>query len=303
MTFQDKWEKKSTVRTRSRVIFNCKEEGHIYPLTRQPICLHPDIEALGTDALNYLLIQSFYKFCYDIAMIETRFTNYGILLIINNILPLKFTAEQKLDLFTVMVDEAYHAYVAYDSQLQIERHFGIKPLSMPLEIQIELAMNAVKYKLPSEYRDLFFVIAVCLAENTITKDIHSMINHSETHPFFQQIIKDHYADEAKHAGIFFNILTFIWKNIESDAKRHIAQVLPEFLKIYLGLQTQTAFDKNVIISLGLDENVAEQIIQDTYGSFEVTSYHPMLKNILTILDKANVIDTFMASQFETIGWK
>lgn len=299
---QEKWEKSATIRCRPRVHFDIEHKGYFYPFSRQPLCIHPDIQGLNDQDLHYLLLQSFYKYNNDIATIETNFVNQAILLVINNKLPIFFTSQQKLDLYTVMIDETYHAYVAYDAMQKIEIHTGIKSLPLPSIIEIELALLTVQKKLPFHYHSLFLLIAVCVAENTLTKDIINMMHQPETHPFFQRIIQDHYADESRHAGIFFNLLSYIWQNISDDCKQQIAIILPEFLTLYLDIQIQNNFDKQIMLALNFTEATANKILHDTYSHFKVTHDHPMLKNILTILDKAGVIDEFTTPYFETINW-
>ena len=45
--------------------------------------------------------------------------------------------EQKINLYTIMVDEAYHAYVAFDAMLQIQAHTHITPLPLPNTIEVD----------------------------------------------------------------------------------------------------------------------------------------------------------------------
>ncbi len=283
------WESKAIVRTKPRLVFEENQTGYFYPISRQPLALHPLVEDLGADALHYLLVQSLYKYANDIAIIETRVVNQTILTALNDELVYQFSPEQKLDLYTITVDEAYHAYVSFDAMLQIQTHTGIQPLVLPKTIEIELAIQAIKEKLPARYHGEFEFIAICLAENTLTKEIVTMLDQEETHPFFQQLIYEHLSDESRHSGIFFHLLKRFWVNLSDDYQSNITAVLPEFLMLYLGNVVQTEFDKRVLLQLGLTEYEAEEVIDDTYGHFRVTSNHPMLKNILIVLQKAGVV--------------
>ena len=299
---QQKWEKTATVRTRPRIMFDNTVPGYLYPLSRQPLGIHPKVEALGTQALTYLLAQSLYKYSNDIAIIETRFVNQAILMVITDAVGIVFTAEQKMSLYTIMVDEAYHAYVAYDSMLQIQHHTGIRPLSFPKEIEIELAMRVSISKLPLEYHGVFRLIAVCLAENTLTKEMAGMLDQDETHPFIQQILQDHLSDESRHSGIFYHLLRYIWATISDDCKQHISTVLPEFITLYLGRVIQSEFEKCVLIEMGFSSNEADEILDDTYGHFKITRHHPMLKNMLNVLTKAGVVDEFVSPHLKENNW-
>jgi hypothetical protein len=282
------WENRATVRTKPKLIFDPSQKGYFFPRSHQPLSVHPFVEELGEDAIAYLLTQSFYKYVNDIAIIETRVVNQTILNVIHNTLDIEFTYEQKINLHTVMIDEAYHAYVVYDAMQQIQHQTGVKSLSLPSTIEIEYAINTIKHKLEPSYHSMFELIAVCLAENTLTKEIITMVDAEETHPFFQELISDHLADESRHAGIFFHVLHFIWARLSDAYRYNIGGVLPEFLNLYLSNKVQIAFDRNVLLHLGITSIKVDEAITDVYGDFQLTAHHPKLKNILTILQKAGV---------------
>lgn len=87
------------------------------------------------------MIQSLYKYSNDIASIETRVVNEIILKAISdNIEGTSLTDNQKLSLYTIMIDESYHAYVAFDAMMQIRKETNIKPLEFPKVIEIEKAI-------------------------------------------------------------------------------------------------------------------------------------------------------------------
>ena len=299
---QKKWEKKATVRNRPRITVNPQEKGYFFPLSHQPLCAHPTIQNLGQKALHYLLVQSFYKYSNDIATIETRVVNQTILMAMTDTLPIGLSCEQKLNLLSIMVDESYHAYVAYDARLQIEAHTGIAALPLPKVIEIEKALEVAKKILPTQHYPVFQLFAVCMAENTLTKDIVTMRDQNETHPFFQKIIQDHLADESRHAGIFFHLLRYLWQRISQDCRKAIADSLPVFLAHYLGVTLQKSFGSQIMIQLGLSPEEANQILDDTYTGFQLTPKHPMLKNIVIQFEKAGIMPGPIKNSFQKHGW-
>ncbi len=299
---QIQWEKRATARSRPRVVYDQEAKGYYYPISRTPLAIHPMVMAKGERAIEFLLIQSLYKYSNDIATIETRVVNETISKVIANQMPIEFNEEQRINLHTVMVDEAYHAYVAFDAMLQIENHTGIKALPLPEVIEIEKAMIKVKNKLDNQYHSIFDLICVCLAENTLTKEIMAMTDQEETHPFFQKIIKDHLADETRHSGIFYQLLKFIWINLNEDYKQHIGNIIVDFIQEYLSMTVQTKFDTQVLNTLGFSCEETSNIIDETYGGFKLTKDHPMLKNIMILLHKAGMLDRFTLSKFEEQGW-
>ena len=299
---QEKWELRSTVRSRPRIVFDKEASGYFYPVSRQPLVVHPQILEKDEKAIEYLLIQSLYKYSNDIATIETRVVNHAILNAVTNQLPIPFTQEQKLDLYTIMVDESYHAYVAYDAMLQIEEHTGVKALALPETIEIEFAIAEIKRNLQEKYHAVFELVCVCLAENTLTKEIISMTDKAETHPFFQRIIKDHLTDESRHSGVFYKLLKYIWSNLSEEYKEAIGKILPDFIELYLDIKVQIKFDKQVLIKLGFSDIQSQQILDETYGGFKLNKQHPMLKNILMLLDKTEILDNFTLPQFKAKDW-
>ncbi|MBK2296725.1 diiron oxygenase [Francisella philomiragia] len=300
---QEKWERRATVRSRPRVVYDKVATGYYYPLSRAPLAIHPSVILKGEKAIEFLLIQSLYKYSNDIASIETRVVNETILKAISDkIEGVSFDEEQKINLYTIMVDEAYHAYVAFDSIIQIKEETGINPLPLPQTIEIEKAISAIKKKLDIKYHSVFEFICVCLAENTLTKEIVTMTDKEETHPYFQKIIKDHLLDETRHSGIFFKLLCYVWSNLNEEFKQNIGEVLAEFIELYLDLDVQVEFDRKILKSINLTDQEIEEAIKDTYASFKLNKEHPMLKNILTILHKTEVIDDYTSVGFKQRNW-
>lgn len=288
-TVQQIWEKKATVRNRPRITIDPEGLGSIYPINHQFLACHSKIVALEKNKIEFLLTQSFYKYTNDITLIETSMVNNTILKILRGELDLNFNNEQKLNLLTIMVDESYHAYVAYDAMLQIEQYTGIKPLPMPKTIELELALNQIFKKIEQKYHGLFQFIAICIAENTLSLDIVNLLHQKDTHPFFQNMLTNHLADEGRHSGIFLNLLTDLWSDTPTETKNVVLNILPEFISLYLGTKIQQKFEKKLLLSMGFNEDQSNEILTETYSPFKVTQQHPMMKNILNVLTKANVL--------------
>ena len=300
---QEKWERRATVRSRPRITYDKTATGYYYPISRAPLAIHPSVISKGKKAVEFLLIQSLYKYSNDIASIEARVVNETILKAISNrIEGISFDEEQKINLYTIMVDEAYHAYVAFDSIIQIKEETRINQLPLPQTIEIEKAIFSIKKKLDIKYHSVFEFICVCLAENTLTKEIVTMIDKEETHPYFQKIIKDHLLDETRHSGIFFKLLGYVWSNLNEEFKQNIGEVLAEFIELYLDLEVQVEFDRKILKSINFTDQEIKEAISDTYGGFKLNKEHPMLKNILTILDKTSVLDKYTSAGFKQRSW-
>jgi len=300
--FQKKWEERSTVRNSPRLIIDPSEGGYFYPIERQPLCLHPKIEALGEKAINYLLLQSLYKYTNDIELIETKIVNPVALNITLNSYEVKFNEHYRLGALTLLTDESYHAYVAIDAMMQIQKETGINPLPLPETIEIEKAIKMIKNKLNKKYYSSFDLVAVSIAESTLTHEIISMIAEEETNPFFQNMLENHLLDESRHCGYFYEVLSYFWRNLDKDHKEKIGEVLAEFIELYLGIDIEIEFSSRVLKELGLTDSEISQIMHDTYSGFKVTINHPLLKNIMKQLTRCGVLDNFTLSEFKKRNW-
>ena len=183
---QAHWEAFSTIRSRPRRLLATSDadKGNFYPLARQPLCVHPEISKLGEEVKRYLLVQSAYKYIRDITVLETEIVNRATLTIVNNQLPVKFSHALRRDALTIIVDEAYHAYVAMDCLSQIEGHTGIMALDVDDRLSVAEAIERVRALLPPAMGASFELIAVCIAENTNTQDILAMVHEKELNAFF-----------------------------------------------------------------------------------------------------------------------
>lgn len=291
LKYLERWELKASVRSIPRRFFNDTQTGYFYPLSRQPICLHPIIQQLGDQVKHYILAQSFYRYANEISIIETRVVNQSAMRIANNLLPVRFPDSFRAIALTIIVDEAYHAYVALDALKQIEEYTQIKPLNLPNQIEIEKAISLVEEKLDPKYHHSFALIAVALAENTLTKEIVTMIDKAETHPFFQFLIKDHLSDESRHSAYFKDVLEFFWSNLDEESKREILPHLPNFIINYLDTTIQKRFDRKVLESLHLPQEEINLILEDIYEGYVLSETHPMVKNLLFLLNKSGILTT------------
>ncbi len=304
MGFQDTWELRSLVRSRPRrVLANDMGNLYFYPVSRQPLCIHPVVASLGEEARQVILIQSLYKYSNDIVMIESAVINRSAFNIVKNFLPVEFDFTTRLTASTVIVDESYHAYVALDCMQQVEEITRVKALPFPPDVELSKAIDSVKSTLADQYHSSFELIAVCIAENTLTKDIVQMAKEPGVNQFFQHIMSDHLIDEARHSKFFSELLREFWSKLNQDFQEAIGKLLPLFIKLYLSNESQKEFDKKILDSLELETGIIQQIIEETHGQYEVTQHHPMAKNILQLLSIAKVLEHTMTSEaFKKIHW-
>jgi hypothetical protein len=291
---QSHWEKSSSIRSRPRRVLRGWSPGeHFYPVARQPIALHPMVIEKGDGARDHVLLQSLYKFLNDIAFVETRVVNEVALAIANDQLPWPFPPELRTDVLTVLIDEGYHAYVAIDFMEQVRRLTGVDPLTLPPTLTIEQAIANALPKLPAELHPALKTIAVCIAENSVTKELIDVHREEGLNETFHAVNSDHMVDEVRHCLIFADVLKHLWGILTTGQRRAIGVILPDFLGDYLTLSLQKQFDMQILASIGLNAAEIESVIAATHLDQDLASYrnvNPIVDKVVTFLRECGVLD-------------
>ena len=238
------------------------------------------------------MTQSLYKFLYDIAIIEVALVNRVADKVFHNEYEVKFSEDLRNDMLTVIIDEAYHAYVALDFIEQTKNTSKIVPVIVPTETQLTQAVKQIKSNLDEDTAKIFELIAVCIAENSITKELVSLSNEKELNQAFYHILSDHMLDEGRHNGIFTHVLEFFWFYLEAPTKEIIKKTIPVFIELYLDNDMQKAYDKEVLYNLNFTEESINTIIDDTYLKQDLRvllKNNSAAKNIIKLLQRCGVM--------------
>lgn len=287
--YQERWDRASTVRSRPRRRpSGAAGEGDFFPCVRQPLAIHPDVADLGETARTFALVQSAYKYMNDVALTETEVINRTAIRIANGRVAAALSDEVRQIALTVVVDEAYHALVARDFITAVRQSTGIQPLPLPPETELSLAIEALHGELDPALHDDFDVVAICIAENTLTREIVELSRDSELATPFLEALQDHLADEAMHAAFFQRVLATHWQALSDERRAALAAVLPAFVAHYLNVEIQRGFDASILRALGLAEPQVLQIVEDLHGGFRLTPRHPMLASILAMFERVGV---------------
>lgn len=288
--YRARWDKKAMVRTTPlRMLPELQGDGHHYPLFRQPLCVHPAVIARGEQVVERILLQSCYKYMEDIALTETEVVCRITTAIANGRSRYDFAREVRQVALTVVTDEAYHAYVARDFLDQLAQITGTAPIEHPRDTELSVALEATLRRLPPELHREFEFLAVAIAENTLTREIVDLRADPKLDQAFQIALSDHLGDEAQHAGFFQLFLGLFWHQLEPERRAIVGRALPEFLRGYLGVGIQQHFDAAVLRSVGFAEHEAAQIVEDCHDGYELGPCHPMLVNILRLLNAAGIL--------------
>lgn len=285
------WEKLASVRVKPRKIIEVDHyHDYYFPASRQPIVKHPIIDKMEDDAKQFLLLQSCYKFMHDVAMIETEVVNAGALLIANNRLDFKFPKSIQLDAFTVLIDESYHAYVAFDFLEQLIAITGIKPIDLPSTGPVISALHEMQQRFSPKIRDIFTVIAVCIGEHVLIKDIISVSKGKTVIKAFYDIMRDHLLDEGRHSKMFEKIMGMLWEGIDNDIKDLIGPQLIEYFRLNFANQHQMEFERMVLKKLNLSDCEIDQIFNDIYPKNNITLNNPVIVHIVNMLKNAGLFE-------------
>lgn len=292
MQIIENWEKRSTIRNRPRRLLVADASKYYFPIIQQPLCLHPLVIALGEKVKQYILIQSAYMFMKTISVNETGVVCAIANKIIQGKTKIPFPKEICQNLLTVIIDEAYHAYVANDFIQQLSTATNIKPIEMNIESSLSRAITVISKSLPQQYRIFFKIIAVCIAENSITKELITVTKDPKVNKFFNEINADHTVDEGRHCRIFLEVLTHLWQEISEVDKESIGPLIPSFIYEYFRRDVKIKNDRKILSQLKLAPDEIEKILYDTHPEYTLENLrliNPIVDNIITLLQKSGVL--------------
>ncbi|WP_102033241.1 diiron oxygenase [Candidatus Glomeribacter gigasporarum] len=301
--YQEKWESRSSVRTRPRKWIDFSQEGYFFPEEKQPLLLRQEIMGLGQRAKEKILLQSFLKYLNDIVSLETRLINSACYKLIDGHSGLHYNDDIKLGAYTVLIDEHYHVYVAQDMSLQLLSQFPeLGRFDYPVS-DAHYAVALIRQRMEAKYHDAFEVLAVCIFETTLVRELIEFFNSANVHPSIKYYVNDHMNDEARHYGFFYEILTDTWKRLPDDYQEAIGSHLADFIKQYLNVQSDKRFYADLLNRLLQDAKQSSAIVEDLYKGFEISPDIPMVKNVLSVLKKAGVLDNrHVKAGFQAMGW-
>jgi hypothetical protein len=280
--YQEKWESRSSIRTRPRKEIDFNQKGFFFPPDKQVLLLLPEVIALGEQTKSHLLLQTFYKYLNDIVSLEIKLINTACMHVIYGSLPVSYAKETKLSAYTVLIDEYYHVYVAYDMMSQLDQAFPhlIKPASQVSDAYH--AVTIIREKLQPKYREIF--------ETTLIKELVEFFNDEQVHPTIKHYVNDHMNDEARHYGFFYDLLVHTWNNIAEDYQEQIGQYLGDFVKLYLSINSDKNYNFEILNLLLHDKDRANSLIERIYQGFEISTEMPIVKNVLAILKRTHIMD-------------
>ncbi|WP_395609781.1 diiron oxygenase [Pseudomonas sp. B22129] len=290
-SFADDWERRATIRTRPRRQLE-DDDKLIFPVCRQPLVLSATFLEHCSQQRDFVLTQSFYKFLNDVVIFETEIVDKTARSIAKNRFSPPFPLACRYDAMTVVVDEDYHALVALDFLQQTAAMTGIQPLALPAEIELSRALQAARALAPTHLRDAVELIAVGIAENTVTHDVAAFSKDDSIKSSIRGLMADHLFDEGRHAQFWTNLVRIYWQAASPADRDSIAEILPVFLQHYLTNELQQRFDLQLIEHLDIGAPLRQALQDDVMAlDFPITRHHPLLGNIMGFLRHSGVLQT------------
>lgn len=302
-SFQRRWEARSSIRSRPEKYIDMEQSGYFFPVDKQPVLLDSQVSNLGEPVKQEILLQSFYKYLNDIVTLEIKHINAACHNIIEGDLPITYPKQAKLNAYTILIDEYYHVYIAENMMMELDYHFpNRKQLDYPVSDSY-YAVEQTKQKLDDKYHIIFEIIAVCIFETTLIRELVTFFNSPEVHPSIKYYVNDHMNDEGRHYGYFYELLEWTWSGLPEDYKQAIGSVLPYFIKLYLNVSSEKQFNINLLRSILPEQSNPESIVDNIYHGFDITPDVPIVKNVLQVLQKTGVKDySSVTNAFKQIGW-
>lgn len=290
-SFAATWDDRATIRTRPRRRVE-NDDKLFFPLSRQPLVLSATFQRECSHALEFVLVQSLYKYINDVVIFETEIVDSTARRIAKNLFAINFPPACRYDAMTVVVDEDYHALVAMDFMQQTLELTGLAPLELPEEIELSRAIPLALAQTPSHLHDAVELICVAISENTITHDVAAFAKDSSIKSSIKGLMADHLLDEGRHSVFWTHLVRLYWNTASEEDRCLIATVLPTFLSHYLTNDLQQAFDQHLIQHLPVTETVRQSLRREACGLvFPVAHKHPLVSNILRFFRNSTLLDS------------
>jgi hypothetical protein len=234
-----------------------------FPVELKPLLAHPSILALPLKARRYLSIQYFYNYMHDICLTETDVVNRTSLAIAYGKSACDFPPDIQVGAFSIAVDEAFHSYAARLFAFELEKVTGIEPVRMPECNALKDAVELTKGEFDTCLHSEIDLLATCISESTFTADVIDTLRIKACDPRFQRLMREHLADEGRHYSYFKAVLGH-FAHCASARQRNAAAVITMRLLERLFRNVQGSdFDRQLLISVGIDPEHAVEIQKQT----------------------------------------
>jgi hypothetical protein len=284
------WFSKATVRLSCTDVLG-EEKGFDwrFPVEMKPLLQHEAVLAQSLEARRFIHVQAFHKYLHDVCLTETEVVNqvaadmaYG-----RSVRP--FPVLVAADALAIIVDEAFHSYMARLFSMKVSRATGIAPLCLPQRNALVNAYEDVAKGLNEGDATLSRFLCCCLSESTFTKEILAASRLRGYDPGFRVLMEHHLADEGRHYGYFRSALAWLWTGLGEDERETVATLLPLIISKYFDDAEDRSHDHAVLLAAGMAPSTVVAVLDDIERERPPLRDSPRLRNSLEFLRLANVL--------------
>lgn len=305
-TYLEQWEARSTVRNMGRFAPKPEDaETALMPTDFIPVVTKPAVVALGPAAARYLSAQSCYRMMEEIALLETDTVGAACNHLANGRHSVQIPTVTRQCALTISTDEAYHAFAAREFVELMSGINGIGPDISPERSSAYRAMEEAKAELPEEYQGDFRIVALGLAENTITDELVGLTKDTSKDNPYHSVFREHLIDEVRHQAFFRRLLNYLWTSFDPDVRENLTRAIPCFIDGLLldGLRDIWDAQRKDLRHLGFDEDEIADLMTMPEGTSFEKSDHPMWQNMRRAMQVSGMLeDPVLCRTLEETGW-
>lgn len=194
----------------------------------------------------------------------------------------------RLNAYTIILDEYYHAYNAADILSQLDEMYSTLPQFEYICSDSEHALTTIKNKLPDKHREIFEIIAVSIFETTLIREVVTTFQNESLHPSIRSYARDHMNDESRHYHFFYEILNYTWQHMSNESIEAIGPYIGEFLKLYLNIDQEKLFNFQIINWVLGNKIKCQQLINELYQGFAISEQIPIVNNVINVLKRTEL---------------
>lgn len=292
------WDKRATIRTIPRYrVAKQETKNDLFPVDNQPLAEHPEVVALGKDALRELLIRTVYKWQGDVAALEVDVVTNLCGRLANDPVSFNLPDSARHAALTVGTDEVYHAYAAREFIADVQRHTGVNPGNIAeTEYPILKGIAYLREAAPPELLREAETMALCFAENFVTESLFGMAKDTEADNPFHISLREHLIDEGRHQNFFQALMRHMWAEIDEEARVALGVLIPGFLDAFLlNIEPIRHSYGEILTFLGFEYERGMEMVDEAYtlkyGRWSGTKANvTYAQRCLNLVKVANILD-------------
>lgn len=283
------WDRTSTVRSTKRYVLTPEMAGEsFFPPVMQPLCDAPAVVARGPEARRFVLVQSCYDFMNEIALLESDVVSRLSSSLAHRAHRVAMSEPVRHVALTVGVDEMYHSLAAREFIGQVRSVTGIVPVGLRQHSFLERAVDATLARFSDELHDDVRVIAVCIAENSITAEILGYAEGTTPDDPFHIVSEEHLVDERRHSGFFLHVLKHYWAGLDDAERDTVGLIVPAFVQEFLDTKVWGDTSMALLRATGLDASAAEQAFRDAFRPMPRCEFGHV-RNVMRVLERSGIL--------------